>query len=203
MKKIWLIRHAESKAQTGEEQSLDASLSSTGLKQAKRLKKILAEIAFDKIYVSPLKRARQTFEHSGVPMQKVFFDSRLVEIIPGNAYDEILPYRDIPSYGKADKHNAWKKDHFKRLHDFLNDLYKVKKSENILIVSHAMALSSLLKIFIFGLSDELCRTDFKYCLMNNASVSVLEIGEKNKKSFDKLLAWNYRGHLSRKGLPDA
>ncbi|OGV53179.1 MAG: hypothetical protein A2017_04675 [Lentisphaerae bacterium GWF2_44_16] len=203
MKKIWLVRHAESKAQTGEEQSLDASLSKTGVRQAKRLKKILPEITFDKIYVSPLKRARQTFEHSGVARKNVFFDSRLVEIIPGNAYDEFLPYRDIAPYGKADKHNAWKKDHFKRLHDFLSDVHKMKKTENILIVSHAMALSALLKVFIFGLSDELTGTDSRYCLMNNASISVLEIGEKEKKGFDKLLAWNYRGHLNAGGILDA
>jgi len=92
IKKIWLLRHAESKAQTEEEYGFDTGLSEAGEKQADRLKHVFNNLNFDKIYLSPLKRARETFERSGINGSNIEFDSRIIEELPGDAYSSILPY---------------------------------------------------------------------------------------------------------------
>lgn len=63
MAKIYLIRHAESIANTKgiyQGQSYDTGLSQLGEQQAKAVGKRFADIPLDTIYTSPLKRARQT-----------------------------------------------------------------------------------------------------------------------------------------------
>lgn len=63
MTKIYLIRHAESVANTQgiyQGQSYDSDLSPLGKKQANALGKRFADIPLDAIYTSPLKRALRT-----------------------------------------------------------------------------------------------------------------------------------------------
>lgn len=65
MTKIYLIRHAESIANTKgiyQGQSYDSDLSVLGVKQAEALGRRLASIPLDTIYSSPLKRAVRTAE---------------------------------------------------------------------------------------------------------------------------------------------
>jgi len=201
MKKVYLLRHGESKAQLGEELSFDSELSKNGIKQSKNLKKILPSINFDIIFVSPLKRARQTFENTGVSREKVHFDSRLAEMLPSESYSSILPYQKNFGYGKPDRHNAWHIDPIDRMGNFLNDLYNIK-ARTILIVGHAVALSNLLNIFLMrDSSNGIDKVSFKYSLMNNAALSVFELAEKkDKNNCDKLLLWNYTEHLRKKGF---
>ena len=94
MKQIWLVRHGESKAQSGEDSDgCDPELSDLGRKQAKRLIAPLRDIIFDQILVSPLKRAWQTFEFSLAKGRRVEYDSRVVEADweSSGFYDRILP----------------------------------------------------------------------------------------------------------------
>lgn len=180
---IYLVRHGESTAQTQEEFGIDTGLSEKGRGQAAALGNILDGIYFDEIRLSPLLRASETFEFSGIERSGVIFDSRLVEAMPEHAYDELLPY-DYPSYGKADIYNAWNTDIASRMKSFLDDILK-GGTESLLVISHGMALSSLLKIFLGadGESAQNC-----YCFMNNAAVSLLDYNELSGDR--KLLAWN-------------
>lgn len=201
MKRIYLLRHGESRAQTGEEYSFDAELSKTGIKQARKLKKVLPHINFDVIFVSPLKRARQTFENTGVSCEKVRFDSRLSEALLAGSYSAMMPYQKRFSYGKADIHNAWHLDPIDRMADFLDGLYKIR-AETILVVGHAVAFSNFLNIFLQRDSSiGMDKASFKYSLMNNAALSLFELAEKkDKNNCDKLLVWNYTEHISKKGF---
>lgn len=209
MKKVYLLRHGESKAQLGEELSFDSELSKNGIKQSKKLKKILPSISFDIIFVSPLKRARQTFEHTGVAREKVHFDSRLAEMLPSESYSSILPYQKNFGYGKPDIHDAWHIDPIDRMADFIDDLYKIK-AKTILVVGHAVAMSNMLNIFLQrDSSTGIDKSSFKYSLMNNAALSIFELVEKNDKKkvarrglflCDKLLLWNYTEHIRKKGF---
>ena len=54
MKLLWLVRHGQSRQQTGEEGWVDPSLSELGAKQAKRLHEVLAGEYFDHIRISLL-----------------------------------------------------------------------------------------------------------------------------------------------------
>lgn len=90
MTKIYLIRHAESIANTKgiyQGQSYDTDLSPLGKKQAKALGKRLADISFDAIYTSPLNRALQTaktIEKNHSSPVAFFLERDLMETNHGN-----------------------------------------------------------------------------------------------------------------------
>ena len=191
IKKIWLLRHAESKAQTEEEYGFDTGLSERGEKQAERLKYVFNSLEFDKICLSPLKRARETFEHSGIRGVNIEFDSRIVEELPGDAYSSILPYPVLPGYGAADNHNAWLINARQRAVCFLNELHTIK-ARHVLVLSHGGFFNHLLTAF---LPEHEIKSfeNFKYCQMLNAGISVLYIGPSTKQ--DALLVWNDIRHL--------
>lgn len=191
IRKIWLVRHAESKAQTEEEYGFDTGLSEKGAKQAGRLKKVFRNLTFDKIYLSPLKRSRETFERSGVKGCNIEFDSRIVEELPGNAYSSILPYPSLPEYGTGDRHDAWLINARQRAISFLEELHAVK-ARHVLVLSHSGFFNHLLTLFLPANGIELFE-DFKKCQMNNAAISVIYIGSNIKH--DSLLIWNDIRHV--------
>ena len=199
--RLWLVRHAESKAQTGEQLSIDADLSELGRAQAARLKAPLSGVKFDIAFVSPLRRARETFELSGANCAKgkVRFDSRIVEAMQKDGYLPILPYGKLPSYGSPDIHDAWETDLLARTRSFYRDLEALPDScANILVVSHAMALNLLFNVFMdMDYGDPY---SFRNCRPGNASVSILEKGP-DSSAFDTLRLWNLQSHLE--GLPCA
>jgi len=189
---IYLVRHAESKAQTEEEYSLDANLSDFGLDQSKLLQGVLSQISFDRVYLSPLKRARQTFEHSCVDCADILFDSRIVEELPPGMYDDnILPYEQLPDYGIADTHDAWEVPVHERVGAFLEEILSVSDCDNILVVCHAGVLNWLLKLFL-NPAFEIDSTD-RRCRMDNTAVSILEVIHNGR---DCLTKWNDTAHLS-------
>jgi broad specificity phosphatase PhoE len=191
IKKIWLLRHAESKAQTEEEYGFDTGLSERGAKQAGRLKEVFNNIKFDKIYISPLRRARETFELSGIIGGNIEFDSRIVEELPGDAYSSILPYSELPGYGAPDNHNAWLINSRQRAVCFLHELRMVK-ARHILVLSHGGFFNHLLTAFLpehaVGSFEK-----FKYCQINNTGISVLYMGAETSR--DMLLSWNDIRHV--------
>lgn len=197
---LWLVRHGESKAQTGEQFSFDPDLSAAGRRQARRLRGPLSKVRFDRIYVSPLRRARQTLELSGLVKaagrRAVRFDSRILEL-DRDRYASLLPYPEPPDYGVPDAHDAWGADPMERLASFLDEMRAVSgKASNVLVVSHAMALSVLLNMFFCG-SGKIAEAEAmsRFCRVSNASISVLRLGGP----CESLLAWNCRRHLE--GLP--
>lgn len=83
MAKIYLIRHAESIANTFgiyQGQTYDTDLSELGKKQAKRLGEKFQSVHVNKIFASPLKRTKQTAQAiakiTGAPIE---FDMNLIE----------------------------------------------------------------------------------------------------------------------------
>ncbi|OGV41020.1 MAG: hypothetical protein A2X48_11665 [Lentisphaerae bacterium GWF2_49_21] len=190
-KKIWLLRHAQSKAQTEEEYGFDAGLSKKGEKQSERLRSPFKDIFFDKICLSPLKRARETFEISKIKGKSIEFDSRLIEDLPGGGYSSLLPYVGLPGYADADRHNAWMTDVRARALSFMNDLY-MHDQRHILVVSHCGFFSNLLGAFLSH-GDAGLFAKFKFCMMHNTGISVLYIGLERKA--DTLLCWNDIRHV--------
>ena len=66
MKRIRLVRHEHSRSQGGADTGTDPCMSGRGRQQATRLRDRLGSIRFDHVLISPLKRARETFELSGL-----------------------------------------------------------------------------------------------------------------------------------------
>ena len=199
--RLWLVRHAQSAAQTGEELSVDSNLSALGRKQASRLVDPIGRIRFDAAFISPLKRARQTFEASGASVKPgafMEFDTRIVEVMQKGGYLPLLPYGDLPDYALSDRHDAWDIDVLDRVRPFVKDMEELSQEHSdILVVSHAMVLNMIFHIFVWGATEGDPET-YKNCRPGNASVSILE-RTPGSATYNTLRLWNYQEHLI--GLP--
>lgn len=76
---LWLIRHAESLGNV-DGTAADSPLTARGSEQAAALRRALSDQAFDAAFVSPLIRARQTFDAALGPLAPVV-DARLAEFV--------------------------------------------------------------------------------------------------------------------------
>jgi broad specificity phosphatase PhoE len=193
--RLWLVRHGESAAQTGEELSIDSNLSALGRMQAARLQDVFARIRFDAVFISPLKRARQTYEASGArlaPDGFAEFDTRIAEDMQSGGYLPILPYGELPGYAARDRHDAWDRPTLERVDEFYRDVERLSRDHcEIAVFAHAMVVSALLNRFMDA-------PVFRHCSPGNASVSIIE-RRPDSARFDELRLWNGQAHLA--GLP--
>jgi broad specificity phosphatase PhoE len=189
MKHIWFIRHAESKSQVGEtDDHINPELSDLGRRQAQRLVKRLGGLNSDRVLISPLRRARQTYELSGTKKVQAEFDSRLIELNWGNlqVYREILPVI-TPDIAEPDRYDAWLMCDSERTEWLLKDILKWD-AQNILLFGHWGNFHNLLLSF-FGTNAS---NNPVRAIMDNASISLLEVDE-NQNRF--LRYWNDRSHV--------
>ena len=119
MKRIWLVRHGESKVQINESADhINAELSDWGIEKARRLRKRLENAKPDCIFIGPLRRAWQTYELSRTTANWSEFDSRLIELNWGSpqVYEKIVPI-PTPDIAVPDRPDAWlHSQEFKRTH---------------------------------------------------------------------------------------
>jgi len=189
MKKIWLVRHAESTCQTGEtDDSVNPELSDRGKQQARHLSHCFNDTKFDLVLISPLTRAWQTFSLSGIKTRVSEFDSRLIESDWGNdeKYRARLPI-STPKIAEPDRHEAWLLSDNDRITGLMEDLLEWDV-ENILCVGHWGSLHHLFLSFIGATTLE---NHFRATL-DNASVSLLEIDDIGVRC---LRYWNDRSHV--------
>ena len=123
-KQIWLVRHAESLAQAGlSDDPVDSPLSPLGERQAQALRGRLAgEAVFDRVYVSPLRRAVRTFELSDPPRVRAGYDSRICEIPEGEGWYARMPPADLPELAEPDPHRAWEIAPARRVAELVEEL---------------------------------------------------------------------------------
>lgn len=183
--KLFLVRHGETefnKKCNGGGQPDETHLNELGLFQAKELSYRLKDVCFDKIFSSPLTRAKQTsLEINQFQRTKLIFDDRLKEYDRGEVdpsseewkkkYEELLALGvskyEIRPYGKE---NIW--DFIKRLKSFLKEIQNEKGT--FLVVAHAGVNSAIL-----NLSQNKKKSEFLDFSQDNACINLLEF--KNKK----------------------
>ncbi len=189
MKKIWLVRHAESQSQAGEtDDSVNPELSDRGKGQARHLRFYFTDMKIDLTLISPLVRAWQTFALSGIQTQRAEFDSRLIESDWGNeeTYRARLPI-PTPDIARPDRHEAWLLSDDDRISGLVADLFAWEE-ENILCMGHWGSLHHLLLSFIGTTSSD----DLFRATVDNASVSLLGIDDHGVRC---LRYWNERSHV--------
>lgn len=142
---LYGIRHAESTAQTGEGDWLDPDLSAFGDRQARASADYFSDKKYDLVLVSPLRRARRTFELLSPKADHARFDSRLVECTldrgPGYDYRELLPY-PTPGTAEADTADKWTAPAGERIASLLRDLRGLPVAR-VLLVAHNGILNVL------------------------------------------------------------
>ncbi len=193
IKKIWCVRHGAYVTFDEGGHPNDPILSSIGIEQAKRLGNIFGKREIEEIRISPLNRARQTYENSGCRGRNVLFDTRLLEIANIERYKTLLPYR-TPGYAYADRWNAWMEDGGERARALLEDL-KASPAEEILLISHWAFLSTFM-ITALGFQAKEHHPPHAYARMNHACYSLLEMEAGHPV---RIVHWNIGDHL--KGLP--
>jgi len=147
---IYFVRHGatdwnENKNINGEKEPkcqgrVDLKLNAVGIKQAKETAKLLKGKEFDRVFCSPLLRARQTCELIYKGKKKIEIDDRVIERDFGEFEGltrkefDFLGFWNIKSNQKFERAESIK-DVEKRVFNLLDEL-KTKPDKDYLIVSH-------------------------------------------------------------------
>jgi len=151
---ITLVRHAQvAKEYQGKYNGLiDISLSQEGLVEAKKLGKTLRKRAFDKVYCSHLKRARETLAAFTLNLPTIY-SKEICEkswgIHEGKSFTELeamgLRYENFEQWVEAldgERYKAYKE----RIKNYFYSVIKQDDAENILVITHAGVIKTLLSI---------------------------------------------------------
>ncbi len=140
--KLYVVRHGEvpSNVENIISGCNDEELTERGIVQATEIKNKLANIKFDVIYSSPVKRARQTAEII-VPTADIIIDSRIAERDPGKLLGKSRNIIDKNTWNSLTLDQTLEgaetlKTGLKRVQSFLDDLHKNNKDKTILIITH-------------------------------------------------------------------
>jgi probable phosphoglycerate mutase len=199
MAKIYLIRHAESIANTQsiyQGQTYDTDLSELGQKQVRALTKHLQKLKINKIFTSPLKRTFQTAEELHKTLDKpLFTDQRIIETSHGQWEGK---HKKVIMKTWPDLYKKWLKfpsivkfpdgEHFldtqKRVVDWWKSLRNVEG--DILAVTH----DNIIRILIAKVLNMKLNRIWKFHLQPT-SITLIE----TTASFPKLVYLNDSKHL--------
>ena len=149
---IYFIRHGETdyNKEMRFQGHLDIPLNKTGIKQAKQALENSKSLFFDKIFYSPLSRAKKTAEIiNSFHKKEMIADDRLKEIFMGSLQGIIPKTLDEkeqklaftnPEYFGGESHEEF----CKRVKSFYDEIKNSK--ENILIISHGGVYRAIYKI---------------------------------------------------------
>ncbi len=168
--KIYFVRHAEvSKEYIGKYNGhIDIPISKNGKQQAKELGKKLSPIHFDRIYCSDLIRAKQTLDNFGLN-QEVIYSKKLREKSWGK--HEGMSFEEIEKSGiKYENFKQWIsaldgegiESYTHSLEKYFKEIILQDKSENILIVTHAGVIRTLLSVIQKIPLEESFKTKLSY-----------------------------------------
>ncbi|MDA8164221.1 MAG: histidine phosphatase family protein [Desulfobacteraceae bacterium] len=188
--RILLVRHGESREQSGETtDGVDPMLSARGELQIGTLRERLASLRFDTVYVSPLARAAHTFDRAGFRCGRAVYDSRIIEIEWRPDWYGGMPAGSLPPGPEPDRHRAWLVPTYERLAGFLAEILASGESL-IALVGHQGAFRCLAELFL-GLAHDgepiRLRSD-------NCSVSELSVGTDGIRF---VRYWNDHHHVVR------
>lgn len=159
--RLYLIRHAQSQGNTGEDLTTgDPDLTDVGWEQAKRLGERMKDARLDAIYASPLRRTQETAfaiaDHLGL---EVHPRADLVEVVMGRAD---LDIRQLPAAEQvkiADgivENGTW--DAFpgsegsayarKRITDAIDEIVAAHPGERVAVVCHAGVIQTYVSVVL-------------------------------------------------------
>ena len=177
---IYLVRHGKTDWNVMHkiQGKVDISLNEEGIKQAKEVRDKLKNIKFNKIYVSPLKRALETCKV--ITDDNFVVDKRLCERSFGNLEGTQITEDCIKKHWdyKLNSNEGGMetiKELLDRLKKFNNDLLDNEEDDKILIVSHACSIKSI----YFNLIGYDENTDFLSFYLDNCKVAKITL--KNNK----------------------
>jgi len=187
MKRIWLIRHAESMAQVDESVCpVNPDLTPHGEDQARLLRSRISEIESDIVLLSPLTRAWRTYLLSEYSCEKVVYDKRLIECDWGIAdfYPDSL-FDDLPDIAENDPAKANGLPARERA-TMLMDFIVGAEYSSYTLFGHCGILMEILRTFTG------CDDVSEHSVPQNTSISLLEIDDAGGR---QVTYWNDFAHL--------
>ena len=156
--KLYLVRHGQTDLNKVRRYQgrIDVPLNETGIGQAQKLALRLSCEQFDKIYTSPLSRARQTAEiiHNGSHID-ITTSAGLVEmdfgLLEGKTYKEIIevyPDWDFSVFDFTFAGGENLDSLVIRMHSFVDMLMKLNENSNVLVVTHSGCLRIILCLLL-------------------------------------------------------
>lgn len=183
--KIYITRHGETEwNKEGRMQGWkNSNLTEDGIKNAKKLGERLKHVDFDCIYCSPLGRAVDTAKYIRQDKDtKIVLIDSLKEM--GFGKWEGMEQDTINELYPIEYFNFWNKPHlyspiegesfdelFKRIKDVLNQIISNSSLENVLIVSHAVAIKAIYAIIKNYPLEELWKPPF----LQGTSLTIIEV----------------------------
>lgn len=137
---IYFVRHGQTDwNKAGRIQGhTNTELNDEGRKQAQIVKEKLNGIKFDKVFASPLKRAKETAQI--ISEQEIVFDDRLKERcngeLEGKIKTEIKVFPDFNNPNETRFGIEPLNDFKNRIKSFLDEIAKEYKDKNVLVVTH-------------------------------------------------------------------
>ncbi|MCF6463246.1 histidine phosphatase family protein [Clostridium sp. Cult1] len=189
MKKIFLVRHGESKWNVLKkiQGQQDIPLTNKGIEQANLIGNRLINEKIEKIYSSDLSRAFTTAKIIGnklnldiIPMKEFreinfgVWEGITNEIMNTKYSNELILWRKEPDKLRIEGAETLKELQHRAMKG-INKIINDDTINNFLIVSH----SATLKTIILGLLD-IDLVSFKNLTINNVSLSIIEIREYNR-----------------------
>lgn len=183
--KLYLLRHGQTESNAAKiiQGWTTTPLTEKGKKQAERLRDVLRDVRFDRIFSSDIYRTRQTgdivFPNRYVPFE---YDARLREVnntilagIPsaelrkkyGDKYRNASRYLSFEAFGGESAAEL-----MARTKDFLDDLAKDEKSELVAAVTHGGTIRAFIANVIGGAPDS------KHTVIDNCTITALEYDGK-------------------------
>ena len=182
--KIYLTRHGETAwNKEGRIQGWhDSNLTEKGIEDAKKLGKSLKNIDFDCIYCSPANRAIQTANFiRGKKDTQIIIKDSLKEM--GFGSWEGVEHVKVKELYPVQHYNLWNKPHlyqpidgecferlFMRVKEILNEITMNTEYENVLVVSHAIAIKAIYALIKKHPLEELWNSPF----IEGTSLSIIE-----------------------------
>lgn len=152
--KITLVRHGEVKEKFKGRYNghNDIGLSAEGKRQAKTLGIKLQSMNFDKVYCSDLRRAKETLKELNLNATTIFSDQireKSWGIHEGKSFEEIeamgLKYNNFEQWiNELDGEDV--QEYTQKIKDYFYDVIAKDNSQNILVVTHAGVIKTLLSI---------------------------------------------------------
>jgi broad specificity phosphatase PhoE len=185
--RLYLARHGETESNNKKiiQGQADTQLNSIGKQQAKNLARVLKDKNIEKIYSSDLSRARETAEIINRDLNvELILTKKLRELDMGNwegkSFIELQKISNFSNWVTAPttfdsiRGGETLQDLKNRITNFLIEIKK-EKEENILVVSHGIALTTFILSILNSSMDNIWRLR-----VNNASLSIV----KYLKTFD-------------------
>ena len=184
---IILIRHGETEDNVLKNFSTkDTPLTDRGREQIKKVRPLVETLSFDKVYVSPLKRAMETMEILGLEgdvekrIQEVdfgLFEGKTYETMKKEFPEEIKMWdEDYINYPTPKGESI--KLAYERVTSFLGEI--AKKDEDVLLVCH----DGVIRIALSWIFDNV-EYFFKF-RSENGSVNIITVNEDGFKYINKM-----------------